>query len=388
VAVVALAVITTVSGCDGHDAPASQPPTAAATAPAAQHFLDTYVANDGRVRRIDEGDDTVSEAQSYGLLISVAVGDHERFDAIWAWTSANLRRTDGLLAWHWRDGTVIDHEPAVDADLLTAYALASAGRRFQRPELQREATRLAAAVLTHESLNTPTGPVLMSPWAKPTRTVNPSYLVPFVFDALAETTDDSTWAVAAATARDLLATLITPPTNLVPDWATLQDDGGALSPASSPTGRSPETGLDAWRTPVLLAADCDPRGRHLAARAWTFLQRQDPVSAVYQLDGEPAVTWSHPAALVGAAAAAHSAGDVTATERLLTAAADLNRRHPSYYGSAWLALGSLLLNTDLLGGCATDNSRGPTQGGILQTTWIRPDATPRPPQPAAGVPWT
>ena len=312
-AIITVAVIAAVSGCDRNDATSTQKPAEAAAAAAGQHFMHTYVADDGRVRRIDEGDDTVSEAQAYGLLISVAVGDQERFDAIWAWTRANLQRPDGLLAWHWKDGTVIDHEPAADADVLTAYALAAASRRFQRPDLDRDATELAAAVLTHETLTTPTGPVLLSPWAKHTRTINPSYLAPFVFDALAETTGEPTWEAAATTARDLLTTLVTPPTSLITDWATLRSDGAALSPAPSPTGQNPEIGLDAWRTPVFLAADCDSQGRHLAAQAWTFLRHQDPLTAVYHLDGKPAVTWSHPAALVGAAATAHAAGDVAAT---------------------------------------------------------------------------
>jgi endoglucanase len=359
-ATMAAAVIVAVSGCNRHDATSTQEPAEeAAAAAAGQHFLHTYVADDGRVGRIDEGDDTVSEAQSYGLLISVAVGDQERFDAVWAWTRANLQRTDGLLAWHWKDGRVIDREPAADADVLTAYALAVAGRRFQRPDLTRDATELASAVLTHETLTTSTGPVLLSPWAKDTRTINPSYLAPFVFDALAEATGEPRWAAAATTARGLLTTLVAPPTSLIADWATLRGDGAALTPAPSPTGQNPAIGLDAWRTPVLLAADCDRQGRSLAAQAWAFLRQQDPLAAVYHLDGKPAVTWSHPAALVGAAAAAQAAGDVAAADQLFEAARALDRQHPSYYGSAWIALGSLLLDTDLLGGCATENSLQP-----------------------------
>ncbi len=355
-AIVTLSVAAILSGCADHDSSSTRRAAEAAAADA-HSFLQTYVGGDGRVRRIDEGDDTVSEAQAYGLLISLAVGDEKRFDAIWTWTRANLQRTDGLLAWHWKDGTVVDEEPAADADVLTAYALAGASRRFERPALDRDATALASAVLAHETIATPTGPVLLSPWAKGAKIVNPSYLSPFVFDALAEATGDRTWATAAETARGLLTTLVTAPTSLVPDWATLRGDGAALRPARSPTGEDAAIGFDAWRAPIVLAADCRSEGRQLAAQGWTFLRDQHPVTAVYQLDGTPAVTWSHPAALVGAAATAHAAGDAAATEQLLAAARQLDRQHPSYYGSAWLALGSLLLDTDQLGGCAADNPR-------------------------------
>ena len=353
---VVLVTVTSCSGCRPVDpTTVSHGPVVEATAQG-HTFLQTYVAADGRVRRIDEGDDTVSEAQAYGLLISVAVDDQERFDAIWRWTRANLKRPDGLLAWRWQDGEVVDREPAADADVLAAYALTVASQRFERPDLAREAGVLASAVLKHETITTSTGPVLLSPWAKRRGIVNPSYLAPVVFDGLAEATGEPRWTAAAATARHLLATLIAAPTGLVADWARLRRDGPTLTAAPSPAGQQAQIGLEAWRAPVFLAADCHNHGRQLAALGWPFLRDQDRLTAVYHLDGQPAVTWSHPVALVGAAAAAHAAGDHAASRRLLTAARHLDREHPTYYGSAWLAIGSLLLETDRLGGCATDNA--------------------------------
>src|SRR5262245_23564514 len=77
-------------------------------------FLDEYVEPDGRVVRRDEGGDVVSEGQAYGMLIAVAIGDETRFRSIWGWTKAHLRRTDGLLAWRWADGSVTDVNSAAD----------------------------------------------------------------------------------------------------------------------------------------------------------------------------------------------------------------------------------------------------------------------------------
>ena len=42
---------------------------------------------------------------------------------MWDWTRDAPAARDGLLAWRWADGRVVDHEPATDADLDAARAL-------------------------------------------------------------------------------------------------------------------------------------------------------------------------------------------------------------------------------------------------------------------------
>jgi len=54
---------------------------------------------------------------------------------------------------------------------------------------------------------------------------------------------------------------------------------------------------------------------------------------------------------VGAAASADAAGDHGDADRLLDTATALDRRHPTYFGAAWIALARLWLDTDRLGGC-------------------------------------
>src|SRR5438067_11250923 len=71
-------------------------------------FFDHYVAADGRVVRHDQGGDTVSEGQAYALLLAARQGDHAAFHRVWRWTRGELQQRDGLFAWHWRDGRVID----------------------------------------------------------------------------------------------------------------------------------------------------------------------------------------------------------------------------------------------------------------------------------------
>lgn len=91
--------------------PSVQPSAGSARTAAEQgeQFLSEWV-EDGRVVRRDQGGDTVSEGQAYGMLIAVAVGDEKTFDQIWSWTKKNLVRDDGLLAWRWDEGRVVDDE--------------------------------------------------------------------------------------------------------------------------------------------------------------------------------------------------------------------------------------------------------------------------------------
>ena len=128
---------------------------------AARGFLDSYVDDDGRVVRHDQGGDTVSEGQAYALLVAAAIGDRKTFTDVWAWTTAHLRRPNGLLSWRWADGAVVDPSSAADADLDAARALVVAGRVFAAPGLVAEGGALAQAVLDLETVQTGAGRVLV-----------------------------------------------------------------------------------------------------------------------------------------------------------------------------------------------------------------------------------
>ena len=73
-------------------------------------------------------------------------------------------------------------------------------------------------------------------------------------------------------------------------------------------------GLDAARVPIRFAEDCDPASRAIAADLWPELRTREA---------------GHPVELVAAAAAADAAGE----------------------RAAWVALGRVVLTTDLAGSC-------------------------------------
>jgi endoglucanase len=359
---VALAGTAIAGGCGGgdDDDDAQEPATTATTESAApdpataasERFLDTYVAEDGRVRRIDQGDDTVGEGQAYGMLLAVAAEDEQRFDAIWQWTKDNLVRPDGLISFLWADGQVTDPEPASDADVDAVRALLAAACRFDRPDLREEALALAEAIKRHETATFEGQPVLVAgPWArKQPVTVNPSYFSPATFAALADETGDGFWGSLSASSRAVTATLMPDDGSLPPDWAVLR--GGKPVPSGPPAdpNATPQYGFDAVRTLVRLAEDPDPAGQEIAAGAWPAFEGSAPadIPVEFDLNGEPAGSTQHPIALVAAAAAADAAGDATAKAELLDAAEELDGQTPTYYGAAWAALGRVMLDTDAL----------------------------------------
>ena len=322
---------------------------------AVDEFFDRYLQPSGRIARTDQGGDTVSEGQAYGMLMAAAIGDRENFQRMWTWTDQHLQRGDRLLAWRWANGGIVDWSSAADADLIAAHALVLAGERFGDPALTAEGRRISAAALAQETVVLGGDRVLVAgPWARSEHVVNPSYAVIPSMSRLWYS-GQREWGDVAAAARETIDVLTVAAPQLPPDWAIAGTHAGDVTPAAAPDGSSPRYGYEAARVLVQLAVDCNQFGRQLAARAWPFLasEAEDTVEATYALDGSPLVGSTHPLALVAAAGSAAAAGDHGAAGDLIDRASDADERHPSYYGAAWVALARLWLETDLMGGCRT-----------------------------------
>jgi endoglucanase len=323
---------------------------------AAQHFLNRYVTPDGRVSRLDQGGDTVGEGQAYGMLLAAAIGDSRRFGAIWGWTKSNLRRADGLISFLWAHGRVQDPQAASDADLDASRALLLAACRFHRPALRQEGLQLGNSIMRVEVGSFRGAPVLTAgPWAvTPPVTVDPSYFSPATFAALRAASGDGRWSSLAASSRSITSALMAAPSRLPPDWARLEGDKPVPIGSPSAPQTPPRFGFDAVRTLVRMAEDPNPAGRQIAARAWPVFEGQDPTKlpVEHDLSGRPIGNILHPVVLVAAAGAADAAGQPAARDGLLDEAEALDRRSPTYYGAAWVALGRLMLTTKLLDACS------------------------------------
>jgi endoglucanase len=320
---------------------------------AARSFLNRYVATDGRVVRWDQGGDTVSEGQSYALLLSQVADDPPQFERIWAWTSGHLRRSDGLLSYLADGDKVRDPTAASDADLVTAWALART-RGASAAAYHTAARQIAEAVLRLETTSRGGKAILAAgPWATGSPvSINPSYWAFPALASLARETGDPRWRALETSSFDLTRALTSAGTTLPPDWARI--DGTQASATPTPDGHVPYVryGLDAQRLVVWLAASCDQGARRLAAAWWPLLSQPGRASAT-ALDPGGGVKdgASNPMPLVAAAAAAGAAGEVRARDRLLDRATRVDAAHPTYYGGAWVALGRALLTTRALGTC-------------------------------------
>ncbi len=350
------------TGCGGSSSSsgsgASGPPQPQGTAQAAaEHFLNRYVASDGRVVRIDQGGDTVGEGQAYGMLLAAAIGDQRRFDSIWNWTKANLRRPDGLISFLWQNGHVKDPQAASDADLDASRALLLASCRFKQSSYKQQGIQLGNAIMHVEVTSFRGAPVLTAgPWAViPPITVNPSYFSPASFAALRAATGNGAWSALAASSRSITGALMPSASRLPPDWARLEGDRPVpIGSPGSPQSR-PLFGFDAVRTLVRMAEDPDPAGRQIAARAWPVFAQQNPTNlpVEHDLSGHPIGHTLNPVVLVAAAGAADAAGQTAARDGLLDEAEALDQRFPTYYGAAWVALGRIMLTTRLLDACSS-----------------------------------
>ena len=329
--------------------PAAINRTSASTRAAAARFLTRYVTGDGRVIRHDQGGDIVSEGQAYAMLIAEVAGQSQRFRTIWSWTSDHLGNPEGLFASHASGtGQIEDPHSATDADILIAYALL----RYAGPDqaaLHRAGRRIAEAVLAHEAVMLSDGSLLpvAGPWARSTSppTVDPSYLMPGVFVALARLTSDDRWNGAADAAVTLVDNMTGGGRRLPPDWAKLS--GGRLVAIANPGGGAGvQYGFDAARLPIWFATACSGAARGIAAGWWSDVLASDGRAGAQALtldggtiDGAPS-----PLQILAGAAAATAAGDRNAAKALRVRAAALAREDPTYYGDAWAALGPALLD--------------------------------------------
>jgi len=321
---------------------------------AGEAFLSGYVESDGRVTRHDEGGDTVSEGQAYAMLVAAALNDQQHFTTVWAWTKRNLAREDGLLAWRWKDGQVVDNASASDADVDAARALVIAAAAFGDDQLKAEGVRLGTAVLDKETVMTKVGRVQVAgSWANhPPYAYNPSYTSPAANALLAGATDDERWAELDLGTRAVTTALLNS-ADLPPDWAQVHPDGRIDAMPGAP-GRADEGvryGYDATRMPIRFAESCRPADVALAGRLTPALDRSMGDPAVRDLGGAPVLNEESVVAAAAKAAALAAAGQTARADSQLLSADHLQQVKPTYYGAAWNALARLILSGRTLGGC-------------------------------------
>lgn len=170
------------------------------------HYIEDGVER-GRVVSLDEDRITTSEGQSYAMLRAVWGDDRETFDAVFAWTKANLQgRGDALFSWKWK-GRVLDRNAATDADTDIALALLLASRRFDEPRYATEARRIVRDIWDQEVLVVGEQCLLTAgDWSKRERVpvLHVGYFAPYAYHEFAKIDREHDWGCVARTAYDVL----------------------------------------------------------------------------------------------------------------------------------------------------------------------------------------
>ena len=331
-------------------------PTSDATASAVDSFYARYVDPDGRVVRRDQGNDTVSEGQSYALLLAAITENRTRFDLVWVWTANHLQRADGLLSWRYADGAVADPMSATDADVQAAWALSLAARRFGSQTYADEARRIATAVLDHESAIAGGNRYLAAgPWATGDPiTIDPGYETPAALMELERLTGDARWGAVLDAMRKLAGNLATK-TPLPPDWVSMTVSDAKVQPIAPPdhSASVARYGLDAARLVAWSGADCDAASR-ASAIGWAKALTDRPRALARELTGSPIGTDESAASEAAAAVAMDASGDSKTAGAWLDDARRFDQDHSTYYGAAWVALGEALVDAHAPLGCGPE----------------------------------
>ncbi len=223
-----------------------------------QAYVRRFVTSEGRVVDTGQGGISTSEGQGYGMLLAVAANDRMHFEQIWHWARRHLgMRADGLLAWAWHpalanmeeQSTVPDTNNATDGDLLVAWALSRAGKRWHHVRYTTQARHIAMRIRTSLVKKTGIGPVLLPGEQgfihQQTVTINPSYWVLPALRAMYVLDPDPVWAQLRNTGRRLLEQARYGPAGLPADWLDINHSRVRLS-AYKPA----RFGFDAIRVPL------------------------------------------------------------------------------------------------------------------------------------------
>lgn len=287
----------------------SAAPTAASVRGEWGPYVQSFIQSDGRV--IDRAGDDVStsEGQAYALVRAAWCDDRATFDRVLIWTRDNLQAGDPeeLPAWRWGrrpDGTwsVLDANPASDADQWMAWALLLAAERWKAPAYRTQALGLLKRIWDEETAQAgPRRVLLPGPWeqGKPVLALNPSYWLPFAWRAFARVDPERDWNGLIDGAYHLWEACRAP-SGLPPDWCWIaRESGRVVAPPKGEEARA-VFGFEAFRIGWTLAAEArwhrDDRARRQLAAFGALADRwkaDRTIPAVILPDGSPRHTWGY-----------------------------------------------------------------------------------------------
>lgn len=227
---------------------------------------------------------TVSEGMGYGLLFTTIYGSNSQFSRLWSYVEDHLN-TNGLMDWKiGKNGEVLGHGSATDADQDIAYSLILAETRWSGHGYKSAANKMLHAIIAHETDKD--GFLLPGDNWNTTEFLNPSYISPAYYKRFAEVSGDLAWLRISQINESWLSKTLFDKTGLPPDWA---DRSGHF--------QTDIFGYDAIRVPIRLltfyrqAHDFQAK-RILEQELQTLnVLKQQGLKAGYTLEGIPTVDY-------------------------------------------------------------------------------------------------
>ena len=188
------------------------------------------------------------------MLFAESNGDKDTFQKLWDWTSSSLQRGDRLFSWRWSPKAaepVADKNNAADGDILIAWALTRAAKRWEQPRWAEQSRMLQGAILEQLAIEIQ-GRMILQPGAqgfvrKERWIVNLSYYIwPAIRDFAEAVGGEGRWRRLEADGLWLLDNSSFGTYQLPPDWLSVGNQELKIA-----DGWPPYFGFDAVRNPTL-----------------------------------------------------------------------------------------------------------------------------------------
>lgn len=203
-----------------------------------EEYKDRFITEDGRVIDYYQKQVSHSEGQGYGMLLALSYGDRTTFKQVWQWTKNNLKgRSDNLFPWQWgkrpnKKWGVLDYNNATDGDILIAYALLEASKKWSEKEFKIEALKVVYGIREKLSIDWKGKTLLLPAYAgfskEDRHVLNPSYFIFPAFRSFADEDDKVFWDKVYSDSLSMAESSLFGKLNLPPDWIVLTEDGVSI----------------------------------------------------------------------------------------------------------------------------------------------------------------